>query len=301
MDHAPKDPSGLARKGREMRLLPILTSIALIALVPRPASAGRIEALERAAKKACLTGDATKGVSLLADLFIDTNDATYIFNQGRCFQQNNRFEEAIAKFREYIRKTGGSGAVDKLAEKHIAECQALMGKKEPEAAKPVEEVAKPVEPVQEVKPVLPAPEVSKPTEPVTSTTEPTKPQDGQKVPEPEATAIESAKPVDSSGGSGLRTAGIVVVATGVAGLAAGVGFNLKHNGMVSDLQKAYDPDKDSSAKTYQTLSQVGYGVGAACLVGGAVLYYLGWRAGRVVVATVPVAGVGGGLVVGGTL
>ena len=54
-------------------------------LVAGQARAARVDARERAAKKACLTGDAAKGVEILADLFIDTDDATYIFNQGRCF------------------------------------------------------------------------------------------------------------------------------------------------------------------------------------------------------------------------
>ena len=41
-------------------------------------------ARERAAKRACLTGDVERGVEFLADLYIDTNDTNYIFNQGRC-------------------------------------------------------------------------------------------------------------------------------------------------------------------------------------------------------------------------
>jgi hypothetical protein len=90
-----------------------------------PAWAGRIENQERAARKACLTGDPKRGVDILADLFIDTDDPTYIYNQGRCFEQNSRYEEAITKFREYLRKAGSASAADKAdAEKHIADCQA---------------------------------------------------------------------------------------------------------------------------------------------------------------------------------
>jgi hypothetical protein len=40
---------------------------------------------ERAARKACLSGDYAKGVEILSDLFIDTKDPVYLFNQGRCF------------------------------------------------------------------------------------------------------------------------------------------------------------------------------------------------------------------------
>jgi tetratricopeptide (TPR) repeat protein len=89
------------------------------------------ESKERAAKKACLTGDPVKGVELLTDLFIDTNDPTYIFNQGRCYEQSNRYEEAIGRFREYLRKAKSAPAAERAeAEKHIADCQALSEKKE---------------------------------------------------------------------------------------------------------------------------------------------------------------------------
>jgi hypothetical protein len=38
------------------------------------------------AKIACGSGDTQKGVRILAELFTETNDAIWIFNQGRCFQ-----------------------------------------------------------------------------------------------------------------------------------------------------------------------------------------------------------------------
>jgi hypothetical protein len=63
-------------------------------------------AQERAARKACLKGDYGKGVDILADLFVDTKDPTYIFNQGRCFEQNRRYEDAIGRFEEYLRRPG---------------------------------------------------------------------------------------------------------------------------------------------------------------------------------------------------
>jgi hypothetical protein len=30
-------------------------------------------------------------VEILAGLYVDTNDPTYIFNQGRCFEQTHRY------------------------------------------------------------------------------------------------------------------------------------------------------------------------------------------------------------------
>src|SRR5512144_2326329 len=93
---------------------------ALLLLSAPSARAGAREDKERAAKKACLSGDFAQGVSLLTDLYVDTNDSTYIFNQGRCYEQGNRCEEAIISFREYLRKTKDAGhASDGRAEQHI--------------------------------------------------------------------------------------------------------------------------------------------------------------------------------------
>ena len=62
------------------------------------------EGKARAAKKACLLGEVDKGAEILADLYVDTNDATYIYNQGRCFEQNGKNAQAVLRFKEYLRK-----------------------------------------------------------------------------------------------------------------------------------------------------------------------------------------------------
>jgi hypothetical protein len=82
----------------------LLFAASVLCLVPQPGFAAGYQAKERAAKKACLTGDPEKGVAILADLFIDTDDLAYIFNQGRCYEQNRRYEDAIGRFREYLVK-----------------------------------------------------------------------------------------------------------------------------------------------------------------------------------------------------
>jgi hypothetical protein len=105
-----------------------LILLAVLASLPSSAQAqaGK-EAQERAAKKACLVGDTAKGVEILADLFIDTNDPTYIFNQGRCFEQNRMYQDAIARFREYLVKAKAASADERAdAEKHIADCQSYV-------------------------------------------------------------------------------------------------------------------------------------------------------------------------------
>ena len=273
-----------------------------MAMTAAPARAGRVEAKERAAKKACLTGDATRGVAILVDLFIDTDDPTYIFNQGRCFEQGNRYEDAIGKFREYLRKAKDASAADKAdAEKHIADCQKLLGKKEdqppppPPPPPPPEPTRAKVVAVPEPPPSTEATVPEPPRFTEVTVRPPVRPTDT----EPSGGVNEHATAaVPASGGSGLRVAGIVTLSVGAAALVVGLVTNLKYNSMVGDMQKSYDPSVDDSAQTYHTLSMVGYGAGAACVVGGAILYYLGWRAGQVSLAPVTVAGGGGAALMG---
>jgi len=251
---------------------------------PRPTDRSAVDAAspreekERAAKRACLNHDPDKGVELLTDLYVDTNNATYIFNQGRCYEQNDRCEDAIVRFREYLRKTPGANEGDRNdVQKHIVDCEALLAKRtgEPPAAVPPQPAAGPVVPA-----AAGAPSSEATATPATQLT------------------VAEARPAPSAG-SGLRTAGVITAAAGVAIVAGAVVLNLQHNGMISDLKADYSGDTADSAKTYKTLAIVGYGVGAACLVGGAALYWLGVRAGRTQVGPAMVAGRAGVMLAGG--
>ena len=98
-------------------------------LAARTASAKDVEGQERVARTACLAGDFAKGVTILSELFVATEDPVYIFNQGRCFEQNHRYEDALARFQEYLRVGKKLSKSDKTgAQKHIADCQSLLAK-----------------------------------------------------------------------------------------------------------------------------------------------------------------------------
>jgi hypothetical protein len=76
------------------------------------------------ARRACLAGHTQRGIELLAALYADTRDANYIYNQGRCFQQNGRPEEAISRFREYLRAADDLSAAEQAdVRKQIADCE----------------------------------------------------------------------------------------------------------------------------------------------------------------------------------
>ncbi len=101
-----------------------LAALLLALFAARPARAQDRDQREIDAKKACLGGHPDKGIELLADLYTDTNDPTYIYNQGRCFEQNGRTTEAVTRFREYLRKaTALSPDEHAQLQKHIDELE----------------------------------------------------------------------------------------------------------------------------------------------------------------------------------
>jgi tetratricopeptide (TPR) repeat protein len=224
-----------------------------------PALGSNRRAQEKAARKACLTGDYDKGVAILADLFVETRQPVYLYNQGRCFEQNRRYEEAIARFEEYLR-TGETTALKSddraAAEKHIADCRSHL----PEDSSKAQAAAPPSF-------VPPPPSAAPIPEPAPT-------------PEPAAELVEQPKPQPEppKGRSGLLTAGIIVGAIGVAAVGVGVGFNVKANSMVTDMETKvdnYSANNESSQKTYKTLAWVGYLGGAALVATGVVFVAVG--------------------------
>jgi hypothetical protein len=201
------------------------------------------------ARKACLAGDYTKGVAILADLFVETRHPLMIFNQGRCFEQNGHYEEAISRFEEYLRVAKDTDAKDRSeAQSHVADCRAKL-------------------------------ESSRLLGPPSATSSPGAPprgEQGQVTAPPSVERHVQSEP-GSNPGTNLRLAGIVVGAAGVAALGTAVVLNLKANSLANELNSptGFERSKLSDRSSYRTMSMVAYGVGSACLIGGAVLYGIG--------------------------
>jgi len=92
----------------------LLTGLALsgAARAADPAPGGE-DKRPNAALAACASGDVTKGIAILGELYAETRNPSYVFNQGRCFQKNNKLEQArgsfeIARFYEKKRRWDGA-------------------------------------------------------------------------------------------------------------------------------------------------------------------------------------------------
>lgn len=239
----------------------------LVALSLLPcARAKKPMVLDKAAKKACLTGDFRKGVEILTQLYIDTDDPTYLFNQGRCYEQNHQWQEALDAFREYKRKaTKLTKAAAADTEKHMADCELFLAKEE--AKKSAQLVPASPSPAGVVGDAAAQAEVPG-GQPIAS--------------QPAAVVATVAVPATPSEnpGVGLRTLGGVLAGVGAASVLTGVLLNLKANSLADEINQHYSQSKVSTRSSYETWGYVVYGVGATAIVGGATLYYLGWRSAR---------------------
>ena len=123
----------------------------------------------------------------------------------------------------------------------------------------------------------------------------------------DASASASAQSAQRSASraSKLRLAGYITGGVGVASLGVGVAFHLRARSLSSDLSEpgvTFDPDKESSGKTSETIAYIGYAAGGALVISGAALYFFGRRAERERVAVLPSLSPGSiGLVVSGGL
>ncbi len=94
---------------------------------------------------------------------------------------------------------------------------------------------------------------------------------------PPAVGQSAPESASSPDGSRLQIAGVITASLGIAAVASGIAFNMKANNVIADMESTerYTSEKDSDHKAFKALAWVGYGVGAACVATGAILYGIG--------------------------
>jgi hypothetical protein len=190
------------------------------------------------ARRHCAAGRVEPGIELLARIVAETGDPNAVYNQARCYQQNGRAEEALARFQEYRRLTPELPAAERAqVDSHIRELEAALRAR-----------AAPVAP-----PAVPAP------------------------PPAAATAPPAAAPVAGRSRTTRLAAGVLATA-GVLGVAGGVLFGLQTRKIESEIEaqqsivpNAVHEERMNRGRRYQALQWVSYGAGAAALAGAAVI------------------------------
>jgi tetratricopeptide (TPR) repeat protein len=180
------------------------------------------------------------------------SEPVFLYNIAQSHWHNGNPQRAIFFYRRYLEAAPKAKNADDV-QKRIQELQAKIDEENERAAAAA---------------ATPPPE---PSAPPTVVQPPSAPVGGVPV-----VATPASPPPDSAAGRGLRIAGLVTAGVGVAGVAAGIVCGLQASSLRKDaVNGTYDANKDSQAKTYRTLEWVGFGVGGAAVVTGAVLYVLG--------------------------
>jgi hypothetical protein len=221
-------------------------AVLLAALIaPRGARAEDTDPRVVEAKTACMAGDVPKGVRLLAELYAATNDPIWIFNQGRCYQQNGEAQAALNRFREYLRKTA---AIKKDEVSTSREAEAYIRELEIDLRRSTA----PPTPRLEGASSDPGPEVRPSGEPKLRTA-----------------AITSAV----VGGAGLASGLVFTLLTQRAD--ARIRRLTDGEGPIERSQTLEIASANRDGRRYGMLQWIGYGVGASALVASGVLYLMG--------------------------
>ncbi len=230
--------------------------VTVFAATSAPVLAAPIDKRELEARADFAAGRYQKAVDTFAQLVADTGDPLYLRNIGRCYQKMKHAQEAIDSFQEYLLKGKNLSKSERSEiEGYIKEMQALKASEAPPPAPPV--LTPPPGPA-----TTPAPPPAAVAPPPALPTEPLAP-------------MPPSAPPSTSDGHGWRIAGIATAAGGVALIAAGIAFGAAAQSAADDVGKKYNSSTDSAGKRDATLQWVGYGVGAAALAAGTLLYLHG--------------------------
>ncbi len=224
------------------------------------------------AKKACIAGRVDLGVEILAELYAETNEPNYLYNQARCYQQNDRLPQALSRFREYLRKAPTLAVAERTqVDGYIKEIEGQI-----EAARGSH----------------PAPTVTQVQQPVANPAVPVEPTAGRNAAKPvvaDADLSAVATPGKTAGGPDtnrrLRIAGIAAGAVGALALTGGIIMGLRVSALEKQVNEdsvnhTFDETKYASGRSAETFQWVGLGIGITALAGGAILYGLGYEDAR---------------------
>jgi tetratricopeptide (TPR) repeat protein len=252
--------------GRALMVALVVALPATALAQPKPASR---ELREAEARRACAAGQVEKGIDLLAELLVELGHPNYVYNQARCYQQNGRAEEAINRFREYLRSAPNISTSERQrVEGFVTELEAELARRRAQAntTQPADAQAQTPPPRTEPSTrVPPPPEQERPAGKVTETT---------------AAAGERAQT--------LRRSAFILGGVGLLGLGVGAFSSFKVHSIAEEqkdlLAAAHDKggtvefsvyqENEDAGKRYEKLQWLGYGVGAAALVGAGICLLL---------------------------
>jgi len=221
------------------------------------------------------------------------NDPIFIYNMAQAFRRKGDVRRAFNLYKNYLIKAPNSPQraeveerIESLKKQLEAANREVTSPTSDSSTSSVAPAPAPVVPAPVPAPALaPAPAPAPAPTPATAAApSPAPPPDyapaSAPVEPPAPAYVQAPAPVPASSstpGRGLRVAGIICGATGLAAVGAGVFFSLETDDYSSTVSRGdiFNPNFDDRGKLYEKLQWVGYGAGAALVATGAVLYGLG--------------------------
>ena len=197
-------------------------------------------------------------------------DPAFLFNIGQCYRKLGQTAEALNFFQQYLKKAPPDDPNRRQVEARIRDIEAEARLKA-EAAQAA--------PVQAPAPAFSPPLPATPTIPAAAAT------------------VEEAPPAPRSSGRGLRTAGVVCGAVGLASIGTAIYYYTRAKSFSNKVSNATIPNTsdEQAGQNAETMQWVFYGAGAGVLATGTLLYLLGWPtadASRSVAGVAPMIGPG---------
>lgn len=254
---------------------------AVVGVYARAAEAAPVSARELRARQDFAAGRYEEAIEIFAELYAKTADPIFLRNIARCYQKQNRADEAIANFREYLSKAKklSPGEREEI-EGFIRDLEASRTPPKPAEPATAPQAAARTPAVTEAPAAKTTPAATESTPPVTREPAPVRRATGgvaTRTPAEESTRAQARATVEPAphGAGSVSVPGVVLTAAGVAAIGGGIAFGLAARSAATAVASQYDPDRDSAGKRDATLQWVGYGVGAAALVTGVILLVRG--------------------------
>ena len=221
-------------------------------------------------------------------------DPVFLYNMAQAYRRKGDAKHALDLYKNFLIKSPDSPQRPDIEER-IRQLQKQIEKED--HAKPTETAPPAAAPPPPVPTPTPAPQPASQPAPVVTPPPAANPpvETAASVPAAPAPAAPAvAPPVDLSaqnqpspmrGNRPLRIAGLAVGGAGALALVGGIVMGVRAKSLsdevTNDAKKqpvgTFDRSKYDSGKQAETLQWVGYGVGAAALIGGAVLYWYGMQ------------------------
>ncbi len=228
------------------RLLIAFLALAPVAALAQTDKDKAKQAMEKfeVGKTAYRLGDYDAAIVQWTEAYKLKTDPVFLYNIAQAYRDKKEFEKAIAFYRNYLNEAPNASNRP-IVEKRIAEMKEALDKQQQASDKP-------------------------PTGPLGP---------GDRAPAAPAEHEERR-------GGGLKVAGLVTGGVGVGLIVTGIVFGIMSRSDKSDIEDAImmgQPwsqelaDKQSSGESKTRVANIALGVGAAAVVAGGVLYYLGVR------------------------